>query len=116
MAHAKKRQRLDAAAQQYAAFSAAAALNDVATAWRHLEFAHVLTQPYVWPHVANHLKMFSYAFITRNWAEWVAQIPRLLLAGPGSFTGRAPLGNPGTRRVGIFEPAQLPTELQPLLQ
>lgn len=110
-----KHRRLDLARNKYQAFEAAAASGDLVAAWRALELAHVLTQPYVWPHIQNHFVMFRYAWTTRNWPEWRAQIPRLLLAGPGSLTGRAPRGNPGTRRVGIFESADPPAELTSVL-
>lgn len=113
--NAAKRRRLHVAAEKYEVFVSSAASGDTESAWRALELAHVLTQPYVWPHIRNHFVMFRYAWTTGNWSELRAQIPRLLLAGPGSLTGRAPRGNPGTRRVGIFESVELPAELKNLL-
>lgn len=113
--NAAKRRRLHVAAEKYEAFVSSAASGDTESAWRALELAHVLTQAYVWPHIQNHFVMFRYAWTTRNWSELRAQIPRLLLAGPGSLTGRAPRGNPGTRRVGIFETVELPAELKNVL-
>ena len=57
---------------------------------RLLEEAHVLTQPFAGPHFHVHWKMFHLAFEFGNWKELIGQIPRLLLAIPGSLLSRAP--------------------------
>jgi hypothetical protein len=84
-------------------------------AWRHLERAHILSQPFAWPHVRVHGRMFAFAWRGRWWREILGQLPRLVLAGPGSLLGRAPLGNTGGADVGIFTPMQIPDDLQAIL-
>ncbi len=85
-------------------------------AWRRLERAHVLSQAHAIPHVRVHLSMAAFALRRRDVAELLGQIPRILLAAPGSWTGRAPRGNTGGARVGIFEPMSIPPDLAHLLE
>lgn len=68
-----------------------------------LEEAHILSQPYAIEHFYVHWKMFILALRFRVWKELIGQVPRLLLAIPGSLTGKAPKGNVGSTRMGIFE-------------
>lgn len=68
-----------------------------------LEEAHLLVQPYYWPHFYVHWKMLCLAFTFRNWKEFLGQLPRLALAIPGSILGKAPKGNVGSTKMGIFE-------------
>jgi len=89
--------------------------NDLARAWRHLERAHVLSQAHAWPHVRVHGRMFAFAWRRRDGRELLGQLPRLLLAAPGSWTGRAPRGNSGGADVGIFTPMEIPADLAELL-
>jgi hypothetical protein len=89
---------------------------DLASAWTSLERAHILSQAHAGPHLRVHCAMFTFAWRTRNPRELLGQIPRLLLAGPGSLLGRAPLGNTGGANVGIFTPMPLPEDLQALLR
>lgn len=98
--------------KEWASFRAARARGDEAAAWSHLERAHILSQVYPLSHTGVHLEMLGYAWRTRAWAEFAGQIPRFLLAGIGSSLGRAPLGNPGTIRVGIQTPAEVPEDLK----
>lgn len=72
-------------------------------ALRLLEEAHIISQPHAWPHLCVHWKMFLLALKHRKWKEVIGQIPRLILAIPGSLTGKAPKGNVGSTRMGIFE-------------
>lgn len=88
---------------------------DLVSAWKRLERAHVLSQAHAWPHVSVHLRMAGFAFRQRDLAEFLGQIPRVLLAGPGSWTGRAPRGNTGGADVGIFTPMEIPADLQAIL-
>lgn len=68
-----------------------------------LEKAHLLSQPHVWPHFYIHWLMFKLALRNKVYKEVMGQIPRLILAMPGSWLGKAPRGNVGTTRMGIFE-------------
>lgn len=70
-----------------------------------LEEAHLLSQPYAVPHLKVHWEMFKLAYVHRVWPEFIGQIPRLILAMPGSWLGKAPKGNVGSTRMGIFEEA-----------
>ena len=85
------------------------------TAWLALERAHILSQAYAWPHTWVHWEMFRLGMARGNWHEVLGQIPRLMLAAPGSITGRAPLGNTGRSDVGIFTPMPIPDDLMRLL-
>lgn len=89
---------------------------DLARAWRHLERAHVLSQAYAWDHLCVHARMFFFAWRRRDVRELLGQLPRLLLAAPGSWTGRAPRGNTGGANVGIFTPMAIPPDLASLLR
>ncbi len=89
---------------------------EIKAAWHHLELAHILSQAHAGPHLRVHWLMFCFAFRQRNVREIIGQIPRLLLAAPGSWTGRAPRGNTGGANVGIFTPMPIPAELVALLE
>lgn len=84
-------------------------------AWRHLERAHILSQPFAGLHVKVHVHMMARAFRDRKWRELFGQIPRLLFAGPGSLFGRYPRGNRGTTVVSMFRPEPMPSDLVALL-
>lgn len=68
-----------------------------------LEDEHVRVQFLAIPHFMVHWKMLKLALKFRQWTEFLGQIPRLILAIPGSLTGRAPKGNVGSTKMGIFE-------------
>lgn len=78
-------------------------MKDYEEALTILEKAHLEAQPYAWPHFCVHWKMFVLAIKFRVWKEVWGQIPRLFLAIPGSLLGKAPKGNVGSTRMGIFE-------------
>ncbi|SEK76465.1 Protein of unknown function [Stigmatella aurantiaca] len=94
----------------------AEARGELAAAWRFLERAHILSQAYAGPHLRVHGAMFAFAWRRRDWREWRGQWPRLLLAAPGSWTGRAPRGNTGGANVGLFTPMAIPEDLQEWLR
>lgn len=97
-------------------FSKALSNKDWPTAWKHIERAHILGQYYVIPHLETHWLMLSLAIKTLNYKEILSQIPRLILAAPGSITGKAPKGNPGSGRIGIFTPSEIPEDLLEILE
>jgi hypothetical protein len=84
-------------------------------AWRHLERAHILSQAYAGPHVRVHCLMFAFGWRRGDVRELLGQLARILVAGPGSWLGRAPLGNTGGANVGILTPMPIPEELAALL-
>ena len=109
----KLREHFERELQQAAA---AEARGELEAAWRRLERAHILSQAYAGPHLRVHWRMFTFAARKRDWRELAGLVPRLLLAGPGSLLGRAPMGNTGGSNVGIFTPMPISEELQALLR
>jgi hypothetical protein len=99
-----------------AAARAARERGDVAAQWKHLERAHILSQPLAGAHVRTHLAMLAYAFRRRDRHEIVGQVLRVIVAGPGSWTGRYPVGNTGGANVSAFQPMPVPDDLRPLLE
>ena len=93
----------------------AAAQGDSAKAWAHLERAHIVSQPLVLAHVRTHVAMLGYAVSHRDGHEIAGQLFRLVVAGPGSLTGRYPVGNTGGANVSAFLVMDIPDDLQPLL-
>lgn len=92
------------------------ARGDFQQAWHSLERAHILSQAHAWPHLRVHGVMFAFAWRRHDLRELAGQVPRLLLAAPGSWLGRAPLGNTGGANVGIFTPMPIPGDLQAILR
>lgn len=89
---------------------------DFGEEWRHLERAHILSQPMAVPHIRTHLDMLGYAVRRRDPRELGGQLLRLVLAGPGSVTGRYPVGNTGGANVSAFRPMPIPDDLGVLLE
>jgi Protein of unknown function (DUF3703) len=80
-----------------------------------LEEAHVLSHPWVWPHARVHAAMLALAWRTRDREELIGQLLRIIVAGPGSLTGRYPEGNTGRASVPATQPMPVPDELRKLL-
>lgn len=85
-------------------------------AWHHLERAHIIGQMYWFEHLETHLLMASFALKNFMFLEFFYQVPRIILSIPGSLFKKAPLGNVGTSRVGIFEPMEMPKDLKTLFE
>jgi hypothetical protein len=83
--------------------------------WAHLERAHILSQPLAATHVRTHLAMFGAAFRHHDVHEALGQVFRMLVAAPGSVTGKYPVGNTGGADVSAFEPMPIPDDLVALL-
>jgi hypothetical protein len=79
--------------------------------WQHLERAHILGQPYPYPHSLVHWKMLLFGIKTKNTKEIIGQIPRLLVGGVKSFVGNIPVGNTGGANVPPLQPMQIPDDL-----
>jgi len=79
--------------------------------WRHLERAHIISQPYPWPHTHNHIAMLSLALRQRDRGEALGQIIRIVVAAPGSALGRYPEGNTGRTHAGQTTPMPIPDDL-----
>ncbi|GAA3114323.1 DUF3703 domain-containing protein [Streptosporangium carneum] len=89
---------------------------DTETRWRHLERAHIISQPWPWPHTRNHLAMFALAVRRRDRREAFGQFVRIIVAAPGSALGRYPEGNTGRAAVGLTQPMPMPADLAELLR
>ncbi|MFI7127862.1 DUF3703 domain-containing protein [Nonomuraea sp. NPDC050153] len=84
--------------------------------WRHLERAHIISQPWPWPHTRNHIAMFALAVAQRDRREALGQVVRIIVAAPGSALGRYPEGNTGRATVGLTQPMPIPEDLAALLR
>ena len=98
--------------REMAAYCTAKAAGEITTAWTALERAHIVSQPYLGPHLSNHWAMFCFAFELRDWREVVGQIVRLALAPLGALTGRIPVGNTGRSNVSAFLEMEIPDDLR----
>ena len=96
-------------------FQSAVKEQRVQDAWKSLERAHILGQFFWKEHFYIHFLMLTLSLKTFNFKEAVGQIPRLLFAIPGSLLHKAPKGNVGTVRAGIFEPMSIPDDLKQIL-
>lgn len=79
--------------------------------WLHLERAHIVSQPYPWLHTRNHASMLYLAVRQRDRREALGQLIRVIVAAPGSLTGRYPPGNTGRAAVGLLAPMAIPADL-----
>ncbi|MFV3128048.1 DUF3703 domain-containing protein [Niveispirillum sp. KHB5.9] len=84
---------------------------DIPSAWTALERAHILGQMDWYQHVRVHLLMLRLGIATWDWREIRGQLFRLLLAVPGSVTGKAPLGNSGRSDISAFMPQPIAPDL-----
>jgi hypothetical protein len=99
-------------AQELTAYRAARAAGDLLAAWAALERGHILSQPYLGPHLANHWTMFGFAVDQRDWREAIGQLARFALVPLGALTGRVPIGNTGRSNVSAFKPMPIPADLR----
>lgn len=98
--------------KEMAAYRSAASSGDDDRAWHHLERVHIVSQPYLGPHLASHGAMLRFAIEQHDWSEVLGQIVRIILAPLGSLTGRLPVGNTGRSNVSAFAPMPVPDDLQ----
>lgn len=96
--------------------NAARTAADTTARWRHLERAHILSQPWPWPHTRNHVAMLALAVRQRDRREALGQVVRIIVAAPGSALGRYPEGNTGRARVGLTQPMPVPDDLAAVLE
>jgi hypothetical protein len=81
-----------------------------------LERAHILSQPMAGPHVRTHLVMLGYGIRHRNAREVAGQVLRTVVAAPGSWTGKYPVGNTGGANVSAVKPLPVPDDLRVVLE
>ncbi|MBO6515487.1 MAG: DUF3703 domain-containing protein [Bacteroidia bacterium] len=84
----------------------------LATAWSHLERAHIIGQQYPYAHSYVHWKMLQFGFKIKSVKEVLGQIPRLVFGGVKSFVGKVPIGNPGGANVPPLKPFPIDQELK----
>lgn len=84
--------------------------------WSLLEEAHILSQPWAKWHIRVHGAMLREAFHDRDRHELLGQVGRLIVAGPGSPSGRYPVGNIGRATVSAFQPMPVPGHPHHLLE
>lgn len=84
--------------------------------WPPLERAHLLSQPWAWPHTRVHLAMLRIAVTQRDRREFIGQVIRLAVAGPGSLASKYPSGNTGRTTMGLTETATLPDDIASILE
>ncbi len=83
--------------------------------WRHLERAHIVSQPDPWLHTGNHVAMFALAVRQRDRREALGQVVRIIVAAPGSLAGRYPEGNTGRTAAGLTTPMPIPEDLRAVM-
>ena len=89
--------------------------NDLQAAWRQLERAHILGQPWAVEHTHVHWLMLKFGIHIKDTKEIIGQIPRLLIGGVKSFVGKIPIGNTGGANVPPLKPMEIPDDLARLL-
>ena len=83
---------------------------DVATAFRHLERAHILSQKFALAHTTTHLRMLRLGWHARDAREVLGQLARAFASLLVSRI-RVPVGNTGLANVSAFEPMAVPEDL-----
>jgi hypothetical protein len=84
--------------------------------WQLLEDAHVLSQPWVWPHIRVHREMLVAGWEARDVREVSGQVLRLMVGGPASALGRYPAGNSGRARIPATKPMPIRLDLAEILE
>lgn len=89
---------------------------DLAGAFRHLERAHILGQPWPVAHTHAHIQMLKIGIQRRDVREVVGQIIRITGGGILSLFGRLPEGNTGGADVSAVLPMPSPADLKALCE
>lgn len=85
-------------------------------AWRQLERAHIIGQPWFVQHSYVHWLMLRFGIKIKNKKEILGQLPRLLLGGVKSFVGKIPTGNTGGANVPPLRVMEIPEELKNMMR
>lgn len=89
---------------------------NLALAWRQLERAHILGQPWLVQHTHIHWLMLKFGIRIKSRKEILGQLLRLIFGGVKSFVGKVPTGNTGGSDVPPLLPMELPDDLDNLLK
>lgn len=103
-----RRQAFD---REAAAAKRAFAAADLDAAFRHLERAHVLGQPWAGAHSWAHWMMLRVGLRRGDGREVRGQVVRLAAGGLLSWLGRLPVGNTGGANVPAEKPMPVPADL-----
>ena len=95
--------------------SSSAVAGDLATAFSHLERAHILSQRLTGMHMRTHLLMLAIGWRRRDAREILGQLSRTVAAACFSRIW-VPLGNTGGANVSALKPMPLPPDLTAILQ
>src|SRR5690349_8834028 len=98
--------------QELALYAQFLSQNNLQKAWRQLERAHILGQPWAVEHTHIHWLMLKFGFRIKSWNEIAGQIPRLLVGGVKSFVGKIPVGNTGGANVPPLKPMEIPEDIK----
>jgi hypothetical protein len=92
------------------------AQGNLASAWNHLERAHVLGQSWPREHNRVHWLMLKFGIRIKSTREIFGQLPRLILGGVKSFVGHVPIGNTGGANVPGLKPMPITGDLEVLMK
>ena len=112
MALTKSLLRLKACRAEYQIARELYARGEIDSAFRHLERAHVLGQPWAIDHTRAHWMMLKIGFKRRDIREVFGQSIRLAGGGALSWLGRLPEGNTGGANVPAEKPMPIPEDLR----
>ena len=104
----------DAFEREWSLAGAARDAGDLATAFHHLERAHILGQRSTRLHVRSHIGMLGIAWRRRDAREITGQLTRILTAALFSRLW-VPVGNTGGANVSATRPMPVPSDLQAIL-
>ena len=92
------------------------ASDNLQVAWRQLERAHILGQPWFIQHTQVHWLMLKFGIKIKDKKEILGQLPRLLVGGVKSFVGKIPTGNTGGANVPPLKVMEIPDELKNIMK
>ena len=108
--------RREAIAAEAAAARKAMATGDKGAAYRHLERAHILGQPWAALHSWSHWTMLKLAVRDGDVREAAGQLVRLAAGGLLPLAGWLPAGNTGRAGVSAIRPMPIPQDLRRLCE
>lgn len=85
-------------------------------AWRHLERAHIIGQPWFVQHTQVHWLMLKLGIKIKNKKEILGQLPRLLFGGIKSFVGKIPTGNTSGANVPPLKKMEIPEDMKNIMR
>lgn len=96
--------------------AAAEAEGALATAFTHLERAHILGQASTREHVRVHVAMLAWGIRQRSAKEILGQLLQIVGAATKTAIGLVPTGNTGGANVSPVKPMPLPPDLEHLIR